>query len=574
MRAWPLLALGVAACSTVERRFPLRSPISQDGDLRSVTAPCHAEPTAKDPAHVSCAPRAYRSPELWDELDGVLFRPLTEAIGVVHDGESVDVNSLDEVPDSSWFVNRLGVGAVSRDELVLGGCDPSLLLDSVGEGDWVIDKGKTSGSSPGFRVAIAGKGKYVFKLDDADQPELSSAATVIAAAAYHAVGYHTTCEQVVYFKPSRLTLMPGLRYKFASFGEERDFDRQALDRILRSAPRRGDMVRMVASAWLPGHLIGPFRYEGTRSDDPNDVVPHEDRRELRAVRVLASWLGHVDTPEKNSMDMWLADRSDQPDSSPGHVVHSFLDWGDSLGSNWPQPEITRRMGFTYIVDWGDIASDFLTLGVPAHPWDEGRAAGHEMFGYFDAARFVPEQWKSEFPNPAFTRMTERDAAWMARILARFTPGMVRALAEAGRFTDPRNTAYVADTLEGRLDRILERYLTRLSSIADVHVEGGNRLCAIDLSEWRGLRNRKEFHYAARTGAGLPLRVARREGGRLCVDLPHIAADGGDADDAPGRYASVAIEDGVSQRPLRLHLYDLGPSRGYQLVGIEREGTTP
>ena len=570
-RAWLVAcSLGVAACGPAERRFPLRAPLWRDDDLQSVRAPCHPEPTPEEPARVSCAPRPYVSPEYWDEADSLLFRPLSEALGVVAGAEATNVNSLDEIPDSSWFTNRVGVRPMSRRELELGGCDPSMILDpdAAADGSWVIDHGKKGGASPGFRVSVPGHGKFLFKADDLSQPEQSSAATLVGSAAYHAVGYNTSCEQLVYFRPSLLRLTPGLRYQLGGFTDARDLDRAEVDRILASLPRRGDRVRMMASAWLPGRLLGPFRYEGTRGDDPNDVVPHENRRELRAGRLLAAWLGHADAREANSMDAWLADQPERQDSSTGRVVHSYLDWGDSLGADWPQEEVTRRIGYSYILDWGEIAADLATLGARWRPWDNGRVAGHETFGYFDVARFVPEDWKSEYANPAFTRMTERDGAWMARILARFTPEMVDALAEHGGFTDPANLRYLAQVLRGRLDRILDRYLTRLSPIADLRVEGGDRLCGRDLAEWRAVRRADRFQYSARiSGAGLP--VTRAAGGFICVLLPRVAGDGGARDDAPERYVRVSIEDGVATGSLNAYLYDLGPTRGYELAGLER-----
>ena len=106
-------------------------------------------------------------------------------------------------------------------------------------------------------------------------------------------------------------------------------------------------------------------------------------------------------------------------------------------------------------------------------------------------------------------MTERDGAWMARILSRFTPEMVVALARMADFTDAGNTAYLASVLEGRLQRILDRYLTRLSPVAEVHVESGDRLCGVDLAERRHVREAASFHYVARavSGASLPSRSA-------------------------------------------------------------------
>jgi hypothetical protein len=502
----------------------------------------------------------------------MLFRPLSEMLGVVTSGESADVNSFDEVPDSSWFTNRLGVRSLGAEELRLAACNPSQLLDQAAfaDGTWVVDKGKGAGSAPGFRVSIPGKGKYLFKGEEVDdQPEHPSAAGVIGLAAYHAAGYNTACDQIVYFRRSLLKLTPGLRSK-ANFSEEKDFDQKALDEVLDHCSKRDGLTRMIASAWIPGYGIGAFRYEGTRPDDPNDVIPHEDRRELRASRLLAAWLERFDAREGNTLDSWFSDDRSNPEASPGHVVHYMLDTSECLGSEWAWDPLSRRLGHSYVVDWGDMATDFATLGIPTRPWDRARRTpGRETFAYFRVDDFEPDRWKMEYPNPAFSRMTERDGAWMARILARFTPEMVRTLAEMGRFSDPGNTDYLATVLEGRLERILERYFSRLSSVTDVHMDGADTLCGVDLAERRGVRSPASFRYVARGPSRLFLPVERRDGGVVCVRLNHVAGDGGLPNDAPERQVRVILEDGVATAPLVVHLYDLGPATGYVPVGVQR-----
>jgi hypothetical protein len=566
-----LCLLASMACAADERRFALKAPLWQDTDLRSVVLPCRQAPTPKDPRHISCAPEEYVSPIVWDGVDNLFFRLVSGVFAVSPGGEAVDVNSLDEVPDSAWFTNRLGVRPMSIDELKLGACEPSAILDpqTDADGSWIIDKGKANGSSAGFRVNIRGKGKFMLKSDAGGQPERPSAASVIGAAAYHAVGFYTSCEQVVYFRPSLLKLTPGLRYQ-ANFNEEQDFDQRALDKILADTPKRGSLVRMQASAWLPGQLVGPFRYTGTRHDDPNDAIPHDDRRELRGGRLLAAWLDHFDAREQNSMDSWMADGTGNPEASPGRVIHYYLDTSDCLGSEWDWDVLTRRLGHSYVLDWGDLGLDFVTLGIPTRPWDRAKhVPGRETFGYFDVDNFEPDAWKNEYPNAAFSRMTEHDAAWMARVLARFTPEMVSALARMGQFTDPGNTEYLAGVLQGRLTKILDRYLTRLSPIADVHIEGSGRLCGVDLAARRRVAGSERVHYGARWTAGGSLAVPTDDAVRICVALPHVAPDGGLPDDAIDRYVRVTIDDGIAEGALVAYLYDLGPSRGYRLVGLQR-----
>ena len=72
-----------------------------------------------------------------------------------------NVNTIDEVPDSSWFTNRVGSRTLTIDEIVRGpnvgpAPDPSR---------WVIVKEKTSGSHPGITARDASGGTWFLEFD-------------------------------------------------------------------------------------------------------------------------------------------------------------------------------------------------------------------------------------------------------------------------------------------------------------------------------------------------------------------------------------------------------------------------
>ena len=102
---------------------------------------------------------------------------------------AMNVNSLDEVPDSSLVHqpdrpprdvdrrNRAGTGSRARRGIELEG--------------WVVSGGKSSGLQPGFRMTDPSGRLYQIEVDPPSNPELASGAEIIGTAFYHAFGYHT-----------------------------------------------------------------------------------------------------------------------------------------------------------------------------------------------------------------------------------------------------------------------------------------------------------------------------------------------------------------------------------------------
>jgi hypothetical protein len=564
-----LLLLG--GCGGGVRRFPLRAPVWRDADLDPISGHCRPDP--KKPEKSICGPSEYESSFSWDAADNTVFRPISQFFAVDPGGPAVNVNSMDEVPTSSWFVNRLGSRPLTDDELARGYCDEKVLDPEHDKaGSWVIDQGKANGANPGFRINVEGVGRFMLKSDPPDQPERATGADAITARFYYASGWWAPCVNIVYVRPELLKLKPGLEVT-DNKGVTKPFDQAALATILRTGSQRDGLVRMEASRWIPGRSVGPFTYAGTKWDDPNDVIPHEDRRDLRGARVIASWMNHFDSREQNSMATWMPD---EKNPEVGHVRHWYIDMGDCFGSEWDWEGISKRLGHAYYLDVPYVAEDFLTLGFITRPWDRARRSRDgEIFGFFSARDFDPEMWRGGYPNPTFNRMDEHDAAWATRIISRFTLEDIERIVAKGDYTQAKHTNFLVAQLLLRQEAILKRYFAKLSPVADLQVKG-TQLCGTDLAKKTGTFDPDEFHYRARMYSGESLDDARplatpavTDNGTVCASLVHVAADGGVPDDSPARYVVVDVQNGKAKGPLRAHLYDLGPTKGFRLVGIER-----
>ena len=555
MRATALclsLVATLAGCAQSFRPFPLKAPIERDEDARPFAA----------------EPEEYYSSFLWDGADQMVFRPVARFWAVDPGGEATNVNALDEVPDSSWFHNRIGHRPMTPEEVAAGPCRTPPLDPA---GPWTATGAKPNGANPGFIIkGNDGKG-YLLKFDGVVQGPRATTADVAVSKLYHAVGFNPPCNRVIFFDRSIIVIDPEAKSEDEE-GNKVPMSERDLDKVFAKAIRLPDgRYRGSSSLFLDGKPIGPFRYEGTRDDDPNDVVPHQDRRELRGNRVLAAWTGHTDSREQNTLDMFVKVGDDA-----GYIRHHIIDFGDCFGSIWEPPMMGRRVQHSAYFDGPEIFADWLTLGLASRPWDRLRLGPTgKVLGYFDIEEFVPEDWEPGYPNPAMLRMSERDGAWMARKLAHLSEAHVRAAIGTAHLNDDRLEDELMRVLMGRRQKVLARYLTRLSALSDPELRSGatgSELCLDDLAIVGGLVEQKQRRYQSKAYVTLDLRPTTPKGLRtedsshVCLTLPSTRGTKERPD-----YLIVDVigqTGGSSPAPTRVHLYHLGGS-DYRIVGLER-----
>jgi len=372
------------------------------------------------------------------------------------------VNTLGEPMESAWWRRRHYYNRMPPDELKRGvgsGSPPST------GGEWTITAAKTEGVTPGFVIQDETGTLYVLKFDPIDYPQLATGADMITSKIFHAVGYNVPEYYVVHFDADRLVVGDDVELR-DSIGQKRKMTRRDVIELLLDAPRDSDgRWRAIASRWLPGKPLGPFRFYGTRTDDPNDIVPHEHRRDLRGYKVFCSWVNHDDSRAINSLDMLVEE------DGVRFIRHYLIDFGSTLGSATNAPN-SPRGGHEYLWDGSSTVKQLFSLGLWVPPWAKQKDPRIESVGKFEARVFDPVTWVPEYPNAAFVNALPDDNFWAAKQVMAFSGEDIRAIVEVAEYSDQRAADYVARTLIERRDKIGRAHFARVLPLDRFEIRDG------------------------------------------------------------------------------------------------------
>jgi hypothetical protein len=376
-----------------------------------------------------------------------------------HPKRASNVNALDEVPDSSWYTNRHYRHRMSAQELKRGpnsGLPPDF-------SSAVITKAKPSGVTPGMMVKDAAGEAYLVKFDSSNYPNLQSGAEVISTKILYAAGYNVPENYVAYLDPHHLKIGDKVEITDSRTGRKRQLTQDDVDEMLRRVARTPDgRCRVLASKLLKGKAKGPFPQVGMRSDDPNDLIPHENRRELRGLRVIASWINDWDLKEPQSMDMYVEEGGRK------FLRHYLLDFGSSLGAD-DQPTDYYH-GHEYGLDLRSITKEILSLGIYESANEKTARIISSEIGNFTSDEFHPGTWKQTYPSAMFDNLTDADAFWATRVILSFSEDDLRNIIETGEYSDLKTKPYILRTLMERRQILARYWLGRTDALADFGLE--------------------------------------------------------------------------------------------------------
>ena len=529
-----------------------------------------------DRYHVSQPPDERNPDYNWDFIHRSFLYPVDRFIKLPRyfgSNEAKNINALGEVPDSSWYTNRHAHKRMTIEELIAG---PNQGSRPDTNDVWTIIGSKTQGVTPGFTIRDQNDVVYFIKFDPPQYPEMATGAEVISTLLFYASGYNTAENYIVHFNPNNLVIGEGTKIVDEK-GKKRQMTEADLAGIFKRVHHSPDgTIRAIASKRLSGQPVGPYSYIGRRKDDPNDIYNHRDRRELRGLKVVASWLNHVDIKGPNSLDMYVTE------NGKSYVKHYLMDFGAALGSASTHSH-ARPTGHEYSFDTPVLFKSFFTLGLLTKPWYNAKTMEDPAIGFFEADTFRPGGWKESYTNATFLEMQNQDAYWGAKIVMSFTPDEIRAAVKQGQYSNPAVEKYIADTLIQRREKIGRYWFNKVSPLDGfaVQASGGLSLQFKDLGVEGGLWQPAQYHYELRhyqrnnviDSGSLAGNTAIPISADVLSSMDDFVGGTGPGDESRFFYYKLKIErDGKKSKEVRVYLYrGETDSDTLKIVRLEREG---
>jgi hypothetical protein len=535
----PVAALGLfaSAVSTKGPRFYPDDPIAR-------------EPESQDASRV----QRYEIGSLYEMTNNLFVISGHKPSGL----RAKNINTIDEVPDSNWFTNRIGTTTVTVDDIVRGPIrgaapDPSR---------WVLIREKTSGSHPGFTARDAKGETWFLEFDPTAYPEGATGAVAVATKIFWAFGYNQVESFLTTFDPKHVEIDPKATVRRPS-GARTRFSRDDMNVILEHVARNADgTYRVVAGRLIPGKILGGFLYEGTRPDDPNDVIPHEHRRELRALRVFGAWTNLTDLKAANTLDTLVTE------NGRSIVKHYLQDVGSTFGM--PNEKHEWDLSWEHFYQGDTSLRRLVSLGFALSPWQTVHYEEYPSIGKFEGDRFDPREWRPQTPTTAYLELRDDDAFWAARRVAAFTDELIRAAVHTGQYSDPAAEKYLGDVLIKRRDKIKSVYLTAVNPIVGPRLDANGRLTfenaafAAGVARGPATYRASWFRFDNATGETQPL--SETQGSTTTIEAPSGLPT------PSGSFIAVDISvdstaDPTWRRPIRA-FFRRG-AEGWTLVGLER-----
>jgi hypothetical protein len=513
------------------------------------------DPLWREPLTQDVATEGTYEPDLvYQTLENLFGKPGDPVLGQ----RAKNVNTVDEVPDGPFFENRAGRVPLT----------PSLVARATNTDDgpppppWRIVSAKSDGITPGFTIRDAADRLWFVKFDPPGWRGMATGTEITAAKLFWALGYHTAEYHIGRLRPEDLTIAPGTEFTPLN-APSRPLYPDDIDALLARADRDPDgTYRVILSKAAPGRPVGRIAFHGTRSDDPNDIVPHEHRRELRGYRVFAAWLNHVDAKGINSLSALVTENGRR------FIRHYLLDFGSALGSAAIGPREGWE-GFEPLVEQpGEIGRRAASVGMRIPVWRRLELYESRSIGRLprDHATWRPDLWEAHITNAAFRHMRPDDAFWAARKLAFITEPMVRAAVDAGQFGDAESEAFLVLAIMQRRQRILETYLPAVNPVVDPALDAAGVLTFSNAAVDAGVAPAPAGYVAAwasfdnRTGQSTP--IGTTEGRTTRIQAPQLPDAG---------FVEVRLHatggPAVWETPVTIHFRR---GNGWEWVGFERQ----